>query len=131
MENSKEYYSRIGRIWCPALKDYVSFNSVGFRHLLRKKGVLRAGGDQRRRFNLLVDAVRIVKDPEVTFEHKSDDALHRIHRNGEGILVFSKVDFWKLVRREPDKMITVVIRQFEGGAKHFLSVYAKKQKSAQ
>jgi len=130
MENPKEYYSNIGRVWCPVLNDYISFNSTGFRHLLRKKGVLRAGADQKRRFNLLTNAVSIIANSEIIVDHKREEALHRIHRDGKGVMVSDMVDFWKLTRRGPDNAITIVVRQFENGNKHFLSIYSKKQKMA-
>jgi len=33
---TKEFYGAMSPVWCPALKDYVDFNSAGFRHLLRQ-----------------------------------------------------------------------------------------------
>ncbi len=46
----KEFYARIGSVWCPASNDYVSFKSAGLRHLIRKGKMPRPERDQMRRF---------------------------------------------------------------------------------
>jgi len=37
-KEAKEDYDKIGRVWCPALGDTVSFNNIGFRHFTWKGG---------------------------------------------------------------------------------------------
>lgn len=63
-QKAKEYYKT---------KDYVVFNNKGFTHLLRKKGVTRINSEQKRRLNLLDDAVKIIADlsmdPIVQIKH--------------------------------------------------------------
>ena len=79
-------YKKIVKVWCPALNDDVIFNSMGIRHLLRKRGELRPKHERERRLGLLRYAVEIISDSNAS-------------------------------------IVIVVVRQFERGNKHFLSVY--------
>ncbi len=105
---AKGFYFKIGRVWCPLLNDYIRFGGAGWRHIIRKRGVFRPKSEQKRRFALLDDAANLIEDSttEVIYSEKA-------------------LKFWKLIGRRPDCIIKVVIRQFEGGEKHFLSVYEK------
>ena len=127
---AKEYYASIGRVWCPALNDYVIFNSIGFNHLIRKRGILRAGSEQKRRLNLLADAVDMIANPGIEFSHDKKCVFHVAHRGNEKLALTTSGDFWKFVQEKDNKIVKVIIRQFEGGSKHFFSVYAREQKTA-
>ena len=130
-KKAKEFYGLLGRIWCPALNDYVVFNNVGFGHLIRKRGMLRAKGEQKRRLNLLADVVDMIANSQISIDHQKKEALRSIHLDGQKMTVATPTDFWKFIQQKDGKLIKAIIRQFEGGAKHFFSAYAKKQKSAQ
>ena len=118
MENSaKSYYKTIKRVWSPALNDYVVFNNIGFTHLLRKKGVLRPKSEQKRRLDLLPDAVDVISNRLASPTFQNGDSSRPIH-------------IWKFIEKNEEKNIKVIVRQFEGGIKHFYSVYGKKQKTA-
>lgn len=116
-QKAKEYYKTIGRIWCPALNDYVVFNNKEFTHLLRKKGVTRMNSEQKRRLNLLADAIKIIANPLI-------NPLAQIKH------IPRPVNFWKFTGEKDGQKITVVVRQPPNGIKHFYSVYSKKQKTA-
>jgi hypothetical protein len=87
---------------------------MGFHHLMRKKGVLRAEDERMNRFRLLPYAIRIVADPNTLF----------ISENGE---TFSRAKFWICKKRENEEIITVVIRKIGNGQKHFFSVFSDKK----
>jgi len=123
MENPKEFYSKIGRVWCPALDDSVVFNSMGFRHLLRKRGKRRPGSEQQRRLALLSHAQDIIADSGVIVTHEKRVAVQSTHRYGEKIEKTTSADFWVLTASRNDETIKIVIRQFEEGNKHFFSIY--------
>jgi hypothetical protein len=127
---AKEYYRKISQVWSPVLKDYVEFNNIGFTHLLRKQGMPRAKGEQKRRLSLLMDAVDIIADPEIQFVHEEKDASRSVHFDGGKTTILTPAHFWKLTRNEDVRSIKVIVRQFEGGKKHFYSIYAGKQKRA-
>jgi hypothetical protein len=114
IRSAKESYKNIGTVWSPTLKDHIIFNNIGFTHLLRKNGALRTKSEQKRRLRLIADLVEIITNPDA----------YVIYNKKPG------VDFWKFTYYKDETIIKVIIRQFEGGNKHFLSVYSRKQKSA-
>lgn len=109
---AKEYYSSLGKVWCPTLSDWVVFNAYGFNHLIRKGGSLRSEKEQMRRFGLLRFIINIITDYEIDL----------FVRQGE------EVFFWGLEKTIGDQIITIVIRQFKGGPKHFFSIMNEKSK---
>jgi hypothetical protein len=108
---ARECYFKIGRVWCPALNDYITFNAVGFRHLVRKRGILRSTDEQLRRFSLILLAKDIIENPSAAIFHD------------KSIINIRAANFWTLSMRHEDGIIKVIIRQLDGGAKHFFSVY--------
>jgi hypothetical protein len=116
-QKAKELYKSIGRVWCPALNDYVSFDKAGFRHLMQKGRVPRIKSEQRRRFALLVHVKDILNtEPFVSVE--------------ERIVNDNCVRYWKFVGNRGGVVVKLVVRQVEGRQKHFFSVYGQKQKPA-
>ncbi len=120
---TKLLYANIGRIWCPALSDYVALNSIGFQHLIRKHGALRLKSEQTRRFGLIPLAIAIIKNPEAKIFHEKRTADHRTYHHGKRKLVSKNADFWVFFGKQDDRPVKVVIRQLENGEKHFFSVY--------
>jgi hypothetical protein len=119
MENSiKEAYSKIGRVWCPVLEDFVTFNRAGLQHLIRKRGIMRPKSEQRRRFALLRYAENIIKNPDAIVTHEI--------KNAE----LSPAEFWMFHREQDDIRITLTIRQIGKGNKHFFSIYGDKIKTS-
>jgi hypothetical protein len=112
---AKEYYKRLGRIWCPGLNDYVVFNSVGFRHLMRKGGTWRSKDEQMRRFDLLPYAQKIITDPKAVF----------ITEKRTLIPLTSEAEFFACTNQIDGQQITVIIRQINMRQKHFFSIFAK------
>ncbi|MGC9599554.1 MAG: hypothetical protein ABSE18_04180 [Minisyncoccia bacterium] len=121
-----QQYEKIGRPWCPALKTYVIFSRDGFEHLIRKHGVQRPKTEQRRRFRLIPCIEKILADSASVVSHEEKIVGHRIKIRGERIAVKSRAHFWIFTNKRGGKVIKVVIRQFEGGEKHFWSTYTKK-----
>jgi hypothetical protein len=127
-QEAKEFYREIRRVWCPALNDYVKFGNDGLRHLMRKRGVFRPKSEQKRRFALLRDTTAIIANPTMKASQNEKISLRSINRRGKKLVVSSAAKFWKLTGRNENQVIKVVIRQFEGGKKEFLSVYGKIRK---
>jgi hypothetical protein len=119
----KKLYKSIGNVSSPSLNDDVAFNSMGFRHLIRKHGVRRPKSEQKRRFNLLVFAREVIKNPDEIIHSEPKKVVKLVYRHGKRKSIETSAKFWKMKKKFPDKTITVVIRQFQGGKKHFLSIY--------
>jgi hypothetical protein len=103
-------YKRLGQISCPAFDDEkVFFTSAGFRHLIRKNGVLRSKDQQKRRLDLLAQVPYILSAAmNHTTYHKNKSTL---------------VQFWSFTSKIFGKTVTVIIRQVNKNPKHFLSVF--------
>jgi hypothetical protein len=118
-KQAKGFYKRIGETWCPPLKTWIKFDSSGFAHLIQKTNIPRSKAEQRRRFALLPDAVSILKDKDILPKHITKDTNP------------TPIHLWIFIKIKDNIRITVVVRQLGNSAYHFLSVYGKKQKSAQ
>ena len=116
-------YKNQGKVWCPILGDYVSFNNMGLRHLIGKRGVLRSKKERERRFALLPQAARILGNPNARPVHQRKETIHRARHQEVTKFRTSIADFWIFRENIDSKYITVVVRQFEIGKKHFLSIY--------
>ena len=110
-KKAKEFYRKIGQVWCPALNDFIIFNSAGLRHLIRKGERPRSRRDQVRRFFLLRSAVGILADPAAEIAR---------------ISVLLDMRFWTIARKGNKQIISVVVRQTKSGKKHFFSIYDQK-----
>ncbi|HUC02041.1 MAG TPA: hypothetical protein VMA75_04015 [Candidatus Paceibacterota bacterium] len=122
-------YKNIGRPWCPALNDFVVFSRVGFQHLIRLKNIERARSEQVRRFLLLAIVKDAIEDPRASVQFQRKPTVRIIKANKKRISVPSYADFWEFTVRDGEEIIKVIVRQFPGGQKHFLSVYRRKRKS--
>lgn len=123
-EKAKALYSKIGRIQCPALNnELIAFTSDGFNHLMRKGRVPRTRNEQKRRFRLLSQVEKIVKNPKAVILYERRETKTVANRHGEKVVVNSIANFWTLVETVGGCKIKVVIRQLsETGNKHFFSV---------
>lgn len=104
---AKSFYSTIGNVECSALNnESISFNSIGFNHLIRKEGSLRSKKEQVRRFRLLKYASATLK---------SDSTLAS-HWQGKG------AEFWSFKKIFKDRQVIVIVRRIYGGCLHFFSI---------
>ncbi len=121
---AKEIYSKLGRIECPALGgELVAFTSAGFNHLIRKGRIPRPKNEQKRRFALIPQIERIIKNPQAVILYKRQETRDVVNRHGDKITIQSVADFWTFVERVGGCEIKVVVREIVGrSSKHFLSV---------
>ena len=104
-------YNKIGAIRCPALGgELVYFNSHGFKHLIRKSGLMRSERETRQRFSIVRLGVEIVSNTSVVSEHREMSDGSKITR------------FWLLKRKFGRVTIKVVLRKISDGRAHFFSV---------
>lgn len=117
---ARELYKKIKFVSCPAFDNQpVNFTRVGFDHLIWKGRSERNRAEQVRRFQLLKYAKDIISNPNATILYRRE--------NKEGL---SPADFWQFVEIIRGRKIKVVIRQIDGGNKHFFSIMAGKTKKS-
>jgi hypothetical protein len=122
-KKAKSYYLKIGNIFCPALNDDITFNSVGFRHLLRKQGKRRLKNEQQRRFSLLPYAECMLTDPKAIFISTNKTIIQQITWHGRKIKTVSSAQFWNTKTTRDGHTVTILVRQINNGKKHFFSIY--------
>lgn len=120
---AKEFYKKIGCVFCPALNDFITFNSAGFRHLVWQGKTLRREKEQMRRFALLSDVKNILNDFNGNKEYRTTKQILRTDRHGKKIRTEIRIQFWGLIREIDGKRIKVIVRQVGNGRKHFFSIF--------
>ena len=113
-EKAKKQYAEIGHVWCPFLNENIYFTKAGFKHLIWKGARQRPKTEQKRRFLLLSFVKNIIESSDVVFKYE--------RRGG--------ADFWASTNIYGNKKITLILRQLDGQAKHFFSIFSDKQKTA-
>ena len=105
-------YKKIEYILCPAFdNEPVYFDRHGFRHILRKGRRKRSHHEQIKRFQLVKEAIVILKTSETFSEWNVS------------IIIKPIACFWSFIVKKKKSRIKVVIRQFERSRKHFFSVF--------
>jgi len=93
---------------------------------MQKNGIFRNDKEQRERFLLLPAAENILK--ENNFIHERRLISKKIKWQGRVKVELRNVEYWIFTSRHKGKRIRLVIRQFEGGKKHFLTIYKSRSK---
>jgi hypothetical protein len=124
-EKAKEFYGTIGTIFCRALDSNIVFNRTGFDHLVQKERRMRPKSEQKRRFALLPFAKNILEthNGDITYKYRN------YPQEKVGDTDTTHMHFWALTARQNEKLIKIVIRQLDGGEKHFFSIFEVNKKS--
>lgn len=122
-QQAKEYYHSLDKIKCPALDDYVIFNSEGFHHLRYNSSLSeRSKFEQRNKFAYLPEAVEIIK--KTTTIQEIREFLEPVGlKDQSGFRKTVKVTyyaFWAMHQR--NIRIKVIVRKIEDGQYSFRSL---------
>ena len=119
---TKNFYSAIGVLLCPALENQpVHFNSIGFTHLMRKGKDLRPINDQMRRFVLLHYAPKVIQyGKKIGYRIFQKKIVVKSHKSKKEKMV--TIQFWTLSLYIDSKQVKVIIIQEGNGQKNFLSI---------
>ena len=130
-ERAKLFYDQIGTVWCPAIRDYVICNRIGFQHLIRKGKVLRSQNEQKSRLALVRYIEPILRSFTAFVVEEEREILHQTKIDSKYLSTLSRAHFWRLTEECDGLVIKLVIRQIKDNKKHFFSIFVKKQKVAQ
>lgn len=113
--DAENIYRKVGKLYCPALKSNVHFNSDGFHHLRYDQSRSeRSKAEQRNKFLCLKDAIDIIGRTSTIQEYRRVSDTGRII---EWFAFFAITSFSKQTR------IKAIIRRLGGnGQFHFWSV---------
>jgi len=105
-------YKDIRYIECPAFSnEKIYFNKHGFNHLIRKGFIPRTKEEQIKRLSLLPLSKAIIINSKKYSRYLKKEDKHPI------------AYFWSLISNNSNVSVTVIVRQLDGGYKHFYSIF--------
>ncbi|MFH0988024.1 MAG: hypothetical protein V1763_01495 [Parcubacteria group bacterium] len=123
-KRAEEEYAKIGSAYCPYLQDAVHFNRVGFEHLLFKEwNKTRSEVEQYIRLKLLRLAPVILSRSHTLQEYDERKIVVRQKINARWESRLKKVRYYVFVAIVKDVRIKIIVKEIEGGAKTFHSLY--------
>lgn len=122
-ERAETAYKQIGEIYCPYLKDKVSFNAKGLDHIKFKEwDKARSVQDQYVRLRLIEIAPRILKDSHTLQEFFEINKMERQKINSRWEWRAVKVTYYGFVAIINGYRIKVIVKEIVGGKKFFWSL---------
>ena len=125
LQEARDYYSSVGKIYCSALKGDVVFNSDGFHHLrYNSSRSERSKPEQRNKLAYLKEAVEVLKRSSTIQDYRE---CYRPLGTADksGYRKMTKVEFfgfWAVLGDVKKKLrIRVVVRRVGGTQYHFWS----------
>ena len=117
-------YQKIGRVYCPYLDEHVHFNSEGFEHLLFKEwNKTRTRLEQYTRLRLLRLAPQVISKSHTMQEFDERHMLVRQKINSRWESRAKVVRYYVFVAIINNARIKVIVKEIEGGAAFFYSLY--------
>jgi hypothetical protein len=122
-EKTEESYKKIGEVFCPYLKDRVSFNAKGLDHIKFKEwDKARGASDQYMRLRLIDMAPRILKESHTLQEFYETQIMQRQKINSRWERRLMKVRYYGFVAIINSHRLKVIVKEIEGGNKFFWSL---------
>ena len=122
---ARRSYAALGPLFCPYLNDVVHFRNDGFEHLLfKRKDKPRSPAEQYTRLRMLPLAGEVIRKSHTLQEFSQQTATVRqqsANRWEKKAKAVNYYVFTAIIR--PRVRIKVVIREIEGGVKHFYSLF--------
>lgn len=122
-ESAQKFYSEIGNVFSPALKEKIYFLSEGFNHIIFKSHRReRERPSQILRFKLLPLAVTLLK--ESTTYQEFEETLKEFDAKSykKRIRKSKSVKYWGIIAIIDGRKIKVIVRKIGDGAMHFWSI---------
>lgn len=120
---AKEKYCKFSELFCPALNEKISFNSIGFNHIIYKKGgTERDRLSQIMRFKLLDRAYDLISLTTTYQEYEKSKAEFVIKKNKSKIKATKEIEYWGLIAILKHRKIKVILRKVGNGSIHFWSI---------
>ena len=122
-EDSEKYFSSVKPILCPALKEWVTFSSESFNHIIYKSGrTERDRSSQIMRFKLLPKANELIALTTTYQEYEETLKTFEVKRRKKRVQESKTVIYWGLIAIIDNRKIKVILRKIGNGKLHFWSV---------
>ncbi len=117
------FYHSLIEVYCPYFKEKIAFNAKGWEHLqFKNRNRIRSSNEQYVRFKLLPLVPNIISHSRTLQGICPTKAFELINRNSRWDTILINVTFWEFMAISDNVRMRIVIKQVEGGAKHFFSV---------
>ena len=118
-------YKAVGSLYCPYFEDEVHFSNEGFEHLLfKRRNRPRPGIEQYTRLRMLPLAQEVIRKSHTLQEHSRQVTIIRQQSSNQWNKRPKWVNYYVFVAIvRPLVRIKVVVREIEGGSKHFYSLF--------
>ncbi len=121
--DAEKFYKNIGKVYCPYLKDNVSFNTKGLDHIKfsgwNKTRLLK---DQYIRLRLLQLAPKIIRESHTLQEFFKTIRQERRKINGVWEINFTETTFYGFVAVINKCRVKIIVKEISGGKKYFWSI---------
>ncbi len=122
-EKGEELYKSLGEVFCPYLKEKVSFGAQGLEHLkFKRREKARLEKDQYMRFKLLHLAPEILKSSHTVQGLLETKRLERIRTNSRTDTVLKPVTYYEFIAVLKRNRVRIIVKQIENGQKFFWSI---------
>jgi hypothetical protein len=122
-EKGEALYKSLGEIFCPFLKEKVSFGAQGLEHLkFKRREKARLDKDQYMRFKLLHLAPEILKASHTLQGILETKKLERIRMNSRTDTVLKPVTYYEFIAVLKRNRVRIIVKQIENGQKFFWSI---------
>lgn len=122
-ENGEKLYKSLGEVFCPFLKDKVSFGAQGLEHLkFKRREKARLERDQYMRFKLLHLAPEILKSSHTLQGILETKKLERIRMNSRTDSILKPVTYYEFIAVLKRNRIRIIVKQIDSGQTFFWSI---------
>lgn len=120
-------YKKILEVYCPYFKEKISFNSKGFRHLkFKEDNKARYRDDLIARIKNFKFAPIIISSSHTLQERQTKYIFVNVKTNSRKEKILKCAEYYAFIAILRDgnyeKRLKVIVRQVEGGTKHFWSI---------
>ncbi len=125
--DAEEFYSKIGKVWCPYFGGDIHFNTKGLDHLVFKEwNKTRTITDQYARFRHLKLAPEVIRQSKTLQGIWATQKFEKIKRNTGWVKILKLTTYYEFIAvmdSHGSKIrVKVIVKQVDGGEKFFLSI---------
>jgi hypothetical protein len=122
-DEAEKFYKNIGKVYCPYLKDSVSFNVKGLDHIkFSDWNKTRPLKDQYIRLRLLPLAPRIVRESNTLQEFSKTIRQERRRVNAVWEIGLVETTYYGFVAVINKCRLKIIVKEISGGSKYFWSI---------
>jgi len=117
------FYGAIGEVFCPYFNESITFNAKGLKHLKFKDDrKARPANEQYARLRLVHKAPEVLKASHTIQGIWVTKRMEQQKTNSRWESVLKQVTFYEFIAIIDDARMKVIVKEVEGGEKHFWSV---------